>query len=206
MPYKLTPKQRTAARLIAEGELDADIQKQLNMLTHTLDRWRRIPAFHDAIERHTRNMEEVMPRRIRLMRNLSVSAACAELAYCPDAKNMQKLHRIIRRTKQLTDIELGAYESGNETMKQLFKDAEKAVAPGLIQELQELSEKTNTPLNATKTRKNDQESPKISLRNPQDIDIQEYIEKNWDEKTKNKWNLLAKHMSEHHDISSFLKS
>lgn len=48
---KLTPKQRLAVKLIAQGKLFTKVAKEIGCTNDTISRWRReVPAFNEALE------------------------------------------------------------------------------------------------------------------------------------------------------------
>ena len=171
MPYKLTVKQRKAAILMAEGELDIDIQQRLSMRSGTLDRWRRIPLFMEVLHAHLQNMQQVAPYRKQLMQTMSIAAACAELAFRPEAKHLQQVGEIIKQTAKLSDLEMGAVALDDPQVTDATSKVIEQSVSELTRKALKLSENTPISLKLPETRRNDLKCPEMCLTNPESAEI-----------------------------------
>lgn len=96
MTRKLRPQQYRAAKMVAEGETDATITNRLKLRRNTLNRWRRMPAFYQAVMDYAENMQQAARYKLAMMRLTSVESLHSDIYsnYGSAAELKQKLELV----------------------------------------------------------------------------------------------------------------
>lgn len=103
MARRLKPKQYKAALMIANGDADPQIIDKLKLRRNTLNRWRRLPEFFEAVMQHVDNMQQAAHYRLGAMQYVSFTALRDDIYWDREPKRLKQVMEVMEYCRTLAN-------------------------------------------------------------------------------------------------------